>query len=197
MSESLAFSVYEFDFNIMLLLSFIGIFIKLMFEFGDFNTGGSSKASAAIIGYTLVIISISSLLFVQLSLAKIQDMKEPSAYKFIANLISGAVPPLLLLLIIIWLLYININYFDRINSGTLTEQYKDVSFISSMMVLLQIAIVFKYFSKNSSPIIDDGGDSALKALEQNITSLSYLLTLANVMFIGIINIILEYFATDG
>ena len=97
----------------------------------------------------------------------------------------------------LWLLYININYFDRINSGTLTEQYKDVSFISSMMVLLQIVIVFKYFSKNSSPISDDGDDSALKALEQNITSISYLLTLSNVMFIGIINIILEYFATDG
>ena len=197
MSESSAFSVYEFDFNIMLLLSFIGIFIKLMFEFGSFKSGGTNKASAAIIGYSLVIISISSLLFVQLSLAKMEDMKNGSVIKFITKLISGAVPPLLLLLIVIWLLYININYFDRINSGTLTEQYKDVSFISSMMVLLQLSIVFIYFSKNSSPTIDDGNDSTIKALEQNITSISYLLTLANVMFIGIINIILEYFATDG
>jgi hypothetical protein len=195
MSEPVVYSLYEFDFNIMLLLSFIGIFIKLMFEFNGNVVDGSSKASAAIVGYTLVIISIFSLLFVQLSLAKKEDMKDDGVTKFIMKLISGAVPPLLLLLIIIWLLYININYFDRINSGTLTDQYKDVSFISSMMVLLQIIIVFKYFSKNSSPKPDD--DSALMAMEQNITSISYLLTLANVMFIGILNIILEYFATDG
>jgi|TARA_B110000114_G_scaffold175331_1_gene204785 hypothetical protein len=195
MSEPVVYSLYEFDFNIMLLLSFIGIFIKLMFEFNGNVVDGSSKASAAIVGYTLVIISIFSLLFVQLSLAKKEDMKDDGVTKFIMKLISGAVPPLLLLLIVIWLLYININYFDRINSGTLTDQYKDVSFISSMMVLLQIIIVFKYFSKNSSPKPDD--DSALMAMEQNITSISYLLTLANVMFIGILNIILEYFATDG
>ena len=195
MSDKKAFSVYEFDYNIMLLLACIGIFIKLMFEFGGLQLGGSSKASAAIIGYTLVIISLSSRLFVQLSLAKPADMKKTGVYEFIRNLISTSVPPLLMLSIIIWLLYININYFDRINSNTLTDEYKNVSFISSGMVLAQLVIVFMGIS-NSQAQTDDG-DGVLQALQSNITSITYLLTLSNIMFIGITNIILEYFATDG
>lgn len=195
MSDKQAFSVYEFDYNIMLLLACIGIFIKLMFEFGGLQSGGSSKASAAIIGYTLVIISLSSLLFVQLSLAKPADMKKTGVFEFIRTLISTSVPPLLMLAIIIWLLYININYFDRINSNTLTDEYKNVSFISSGMVLAQLVIVFMGIS-NSQAQTDDG-DGVLQALQSNITSITYLLTLSNIMFIGITNIILEYFATDG
>jgi hypothetical protein len=183
------------DYNIILLLACIGIFIKLMFEFGGLQLGGSSKASAAIIGYTLVIISLSSLLFVQLSLAKPEDMKNTGVFEFIRNLISSSVPPLLMLSIIIWLLYININYFDRINSNTLTDEYNNVSFISSGMVLAQLVIVFMSISNSQAQ--SDDGDGVLQALQSNITSITYLLTLSNIMFIGITNIILEYFATDG
>ena len=143
----------------------------------------------------MVIISLSSLLFVQLSLAKPEDMKNTGVFEFIRNLISSSVPPLLMLSIIIWLLYININYFDRINSNTLTDEYKNVSFISSGMVLAQLVIVFMGISNSQAQ--PDDGDGVLQALQSNITSITYLLTLSNIMFIGITNIILEYFATDG
>lgn len=195
MSDKSAFSVYEFDYNIMLLLACIGIFIKLFFEFGGLQSGESSKASAAIIGYTLVIISLSSMLFVQLSLAKPADMRKTGVIEFISTLITGSAPPLLMLLIIIWLLYINIHYFDRINSDTLTKEYNNVSFITSGMVLAQLFVVF--MSISSSPGGSDNNDGLMQALKTNMSSITYLLTLSNIMFIGITNIILEYFATDG
>ena len=122
-------------------------------------------------------------------------MKQAGIFEFIRRLISGSIPPLLMLFIIIWLIYININYFDRINSGTLTNEYNNVSFISTGLVLAQLAVVFLSISKTEEPSEDDDGVWA--ALQSNITSITYLLTLANIMFIGIINIILEYFATDG
>tara|TARA_Y100000996_G_scaffold354830_1_gene295162 strand:+ start:654 stop:1241 length:588 start_codon:yes stop_codon:yes gene_type:complete len=195
MSEAKPFSLYEFDFNIMLLLACIGIFIKLMFEFGGVRSSNSTKATAAIIGYTLVVISLSSLLFVQLSLAKAADMKQAGILEFIRRLVSSSIPPLLMLFIIIWMIYININYYDRINSGTLTNEYNNISFISTGLILAQLSVVFLSISKNEPPSEDDDGVWA--ALQSNITSITYLLTLANIMFIGIINIILEYFATDG
>jgi hypothetical protein len=195
MSDKSAFSVYEFDYNIMLLLACIGIFIKLFFEFGGLQSGESSKASAAIIGYTLVIISLSSMLFVQLSLAKPADMRKTGVIEFISTLITGSAPPLLMLLIIIWLLYINIHYFDRINSDTLTKEYNNVSFITSGMVLAQLFVVF--MSISSTPVGSDNNDGLMQALKTNMSSITYLLTLSNIMFIGITNIILEYFATDG
>ena len=142
MSEAKPFSLYEFDFNIMLLLACIGIFIKLMFEFGGVRSSNSTKATAAIIGYTLVVISLSSLLFVQLSLAKAADMKQAGILEFIRRLVSSSIPPLLMLFIIIWMIYININYYDRINSGTLTNEYNNVSFISTGLILAQLSVVF-------------------------------------------------------
>jgi hypothetical protein len=63
------------------------------------------------------------------------------------------------------------------------------------MVLAQLVIVFMGISNSQAQ--PDDGDGVLHALQSNITSITYLLTLSNIMFIGITNIILEYFATDG
>jgi len=61
--------------------------------------------------------------------------------------------------------------------------------------LAQLVIVFMGISNSQAQ--PDDGDGVLQALQSNITSITYLLTLSNIMFIGITNIILEYFATDG
>ena len=70
MSEQKRISVYEFDFTIMLFLAFVGILIKIMFENTSLKNSNVGTASASIIGYSLVIISVISLLFVQIALAK-------------------------------------------------------------------------------------------------------------------------------
>lgn len=194
MSEQKRFSVYEFDFTIMLFLAFVGILVKIMFENTSLKNSNVGSATGSIAGYSLVIISIISLLFVQIALAK-GDSFDESFFPFLSKMIFSSMPALLMLMITMWMLFLHINYYKRINSGDLTRDYYTASFISSILQIIQLIILFKYFSSSVKNISDDNSYTA--ALESNITSLTYLLTITNVMFIGIINIILEYFSTDG
>ena len=195
MSEQKPFSVYEFDFNIMLLISFVGIFINVMFENTSLKNSNVGTASASIIGYSLVFISILSLLFVQIALAK-GDSFDESFLPFLSKILFSSMPAILMLMIVGWMLYLHFKYYDRINDGKLADDYYTASLISSILQVLQIVVLFKYFS-GSIDNVSNGDDSFNGALESNITSLTYLLTITNIMFIGIINIILEFFATDG
>tara|TARA_Y100000741_G_C18249795_1_gene556868 strand:+ start:1485 stop:2072 length:588 start_codon:yes stop_codon:yes gene_type:complete len=195
MSEQKPFSVYEFDFNIMLLISFVGIFIKVMFENTALKNSNVGTASASIIGYSLVFISILSLLFVQIALAK-GDSFDESFFPFLSKILFSSMPAILMLMIAGWMLYLHFKYYDRINDSKLTDEYYTASFISSILQVLQLVVLFKYFS-GSVKNVSSEDNSFNGALESNITSLTYLLTITNIMFIGIINIILEFFATDG
>ena len=200
MSEQKPFSVYDFDFNIMLLISFVGIFIKVMFENtslknSSLKNSNVGSASASIIGYSLVIISVLSLLFVQIALAKGDSFDEPFL-PFLSKILFSSMPAILMLMIAGWMLYLHFKYYDRINDSKLTDEYYTASFISSILQILQLIVLFKYFS-GSVKNVSSNDNSFNGALVANITSLTYLLTITNIMFIGIINIILEFFATDG
>ena len=194
MSEQKRFSVYEFDFAIMLFIAFVGILIKIMFENTSLKNSNVGTASASIIGYSLVIISVISLLFVQIALAK-GDSFDESFLPFISKMVFSSMPALLMLMITMWMLYLHFNYYERINSGNLTRDYYTASFISSILQIFQLIILFKYFSSSVKNVSEDNSYTA--ALESNITSITYLLTITNIMFVGIINIILQFFSTDG
>jgi hypothetical protein len=194
MSEQKPFSVYDFDLSIMMFISFTGIFIKLVFENPTFKNSNVDTASASIIGYSLVIISVLSLLIVQIALAK--DSFDETVVPFLSKIFLSSIPAILMLIIAGWMLFLHFKYYDRINDSKLTDEYYTASLISSVLQILQLALLFKYFSGSTKNV---GGDnnSINGALESNITSLTYLLSITNIMFIGIINIILEFFATDG
>jgi len=183
-----------FDFTIMILIAFTGIFIKLLFETTSLKDSNVKPATASIVAYSLVIISIVSLLFVQTALGSSANLSSDDNIQFIKTTLE-AIPAFLMLAITFWMLYININYYDRINQGNLTYEYGSASFISSILQSLQIAILFVSSNPSNSDTTADSG--LIAAARMNITSLTYLLTIANILFAGIINIILEFFHTDG
>lgn len=183
-----------FDFIVMILIAFTGIFIKLLFETTSLKDSNVKPATASIVAYSLVIISIVSLLFVETALGEEHKFNESDITSFIPKLLTS-IPAFLMLAITFWMLYININYYDRINQGNLTYEYGSASFISSILQSLQIAILFVSYNTQNSD--NDGDEGFIAAARTNITSLTYLLTIANILFAGIINIILEFFHTDG
>ena len=193
MSEKNKFSDNTFDFTVMLLIAFTGIFIKLLFETTSLKDSNVKPATASIVAYSLVIISIVSLLFVKTALGR-DNIGEKDINKFFSDILQ-TIPAFLMLSITFWMLYININYYDRINKGNLTDEYGSASFISSILQSLQIAILF--VSYNTPDSSNDGDNSFISAAQENISSLTYLLTIANILFAGIINLILEFFHTDG
>ena len=79
---------------------------------------------------------------------------------------------------------LNVNYYTKINKGNISNEFKLYSFVSSFVIFLHLFVVYKYFN--------------VDILEQKkFTLLSYLLTLSNIVLIGIMTIILLYFSTDG
>lgn len=193
MSEQKKISDNPFDFTIMLLIAFTGIFIKILFETTSLKDSNVKPATASIVAYSLVIISIVSLLFVETALGR-DEISDKKISVFLSKILQ-TIPAFLMLSITFWMLYININYYDRINKGNLTYEYGTASFISSILQSIQIAILF--VSYNTPVSSNDGDNSFISAAQQNISSLTYLLTIANILFAGIINLILEFFHTDG
>tara|TARA_Y100000768_G_scaffold388679_1_gene386106 strand:- start:1803 stop:2348 length:546 start_codon:yes stop_codon:yes gene_type:complete len=177
---------FDFDFNdiIIMFIAFTGLFIRIFFEslLSDHNIG---SATASIICYGLVSISIISLIF------KTQSSNQnKNLISFIIEIIKNSIPSILTLGIVIWILYININYYEQINKGNLTREYKTASYISIGLQLLQLLLIFRI-----AFIKEGGGEN--NRMSSYMKSVTYLLTILNVMFLGIISIILEYFSTDG
>jgi len=177
-----------YDTKILMVFALIGIIIKVFF--GSITEDGSSgPADATIYGFGLVDISILSIIFITFALASRMANVNLGIMQFIKNLVIGAYPSIIMLVMITWLIVINATYRKEINKGTVPSEYNSFSFMSTVLILIQLALLFK-ITHNEVNNIQDPNASLMK-------SLSFLLSILNFLFIGIINIILKFFITDG
>ena len=106
---------------------------------------------------------------------------------------------MLLLGVLVWLIYLNAAFFKRINQNKVASEYYNYSTVSTVLVIIQLIVLFKYLTEEFR--LSEGGPASKTQLEQALTSrlasVTYLVTLANVMLAAIQNIILAYFSTDG
>lgn len=189
-----------YDMTNMTLVAFAGIVIKLFLGGSYSEDGTSGPAGAAMWGYGLVAIAVLSLVVVtfglQNQMAKIQHS---SAIEFIKAMAMNSLIPLLLLGVLVWLIYLNAAFFKRINQNKVASEYYNYSTVSTVLVIIQLIVLFKYLTEEFR--LSEGGPASKTQLEQALTSrlasVTYLVTLANVMLAAIQNIILAYFSTDG
>jgi len=66
--------------------------------------------------------------------------------KFIGKLIKGASPILLTLAVLAWVMAINVTYYKRINEGNVASEFNQFSALSTMLLLFQLIILFKYLT---------------------------------------------------
>ena len=176
----------------LLAFASVGIIIKLVF-------GSAQPASAVIWGYGLSSMALFLLMMISLALANIEEMRA-GVSKFFEAFTQYALPTLLLLILLAWLIAINVNFFDLINSKKVPEEYNFYSFLSSVVILLQTAVLFMFYDQKfnitnlqqSSLKIQNEEESATKN-----STLSYIFTLINAILIGMMQIVLTFFTTDG
>ena len=189
----------KYDITIMIVFSIIGIFIKLFFGKTITSDGSEGPANAAIWGYGIVALSILSIIFITFALASRMVKLEESPLKFVKQLFQTSLPALLLFIILTWLIALNITYFRKINEGKVADEFNTYSTISNVLIIIQLIILFKYL--NDELLITKGGPSSKigieKALKSEMASFTYILTILNLIFVGIMNIVLEFFSTDG
>ena len=205
--------------TVMQTLAFIGIVIKVFFGGTVSISGTQGPASSTIWGYGLVLIAISGLFLTQYAFFTLNKQKHTYQRKAVDNnhdpsnkkknllwLAKGtldalidSIPTLGTMMVIIWLIAINTKYFTRINEGRVASEYKQYTTVSTIMIVLQLALIGKelYAKKISLIGKTDEIRAAAQATTGQDSAISYLLCLLSLIAAMMQNIVLVYFSTDA
>jgi hypothetical protein len=185
----------KYDLKNFAAISGIGIIIKLFFGTQTSKTGDSGPATAAIWGYGTITLSLVGLLLITIALATKHEGIQNTTF-------TDSIPLLLIIFVLSWIIGIYMNYYKRINKGDVAIEYYTYSNTSIIFVILQLLLVFNSIRQKMQIVDTKGQGAALnnqiqELLGQQLTSISYLFTLINFIIAGIMQVILEFFTTDG
>lgn len=188
-----------YDINNLVLFAFVGIIIKLFLGSETTDDGSRGPASAAIWGYGVIAASVLGIMFITFALASQMSNLSENSFGFVKSLLLHSLPPVLMLSVLVWLVSINSEYFKRINQGDVAKEYSTYSNLSTFMVIIQLGVLYKYLTDEL--LIGKGGPTnktmLIEALRSRLASVTYLLTLGNMMIASVMTIILRFFSTDG
>ena len=185
----------NFDINVLIMFIVVGICIKLFFGGTTTSDGSDGPANAAIWSYGIIAFSVLSIMIITYALALGSQSSSAgvSPIAFFANVASASMPALSVLFVVIWLLTLNITYFTKINEGTVASEYYTYSQISTALLVFQLMLFFK-------SIVYDTNETKTPALverSETMATMTYLFCVLNLVFIGMMTIILRFFSTDG
>jgi hypothetical protein len=94
----------------------------------------------------------------------------------------------------------NISNFKKINSGLLPEEFGVYSFISSFLIIIQSISLYRFYNEQYK--LQYNTKSRVSNIEEIIKStdnqgIMYILTILNLIILGMMQIVLEFFTTDG
>tara|TARA_Y100000287_G_C14209007_1_gene349748 strand:- start:454 stop:1047 length:594 start_codon:yes stop_codon:yes gene_type:complete len=188
-----------YDINNLVLFAFVGIIIKLFLGSSTTEDGSRGPASAAVWGYGVIAASVLGIMFITFAMASQMTKLTQNDIGFIKSLFLHSLPPVLMLTVLVWLITINGEYFKRINQGEVAAEYNTYNNLSTFMVMIQLGVLYKYMIDEL--LIGKGGPTnktmLVEALRSRLASVTYLLTLGNMMVATVMTIILKYFSTDG
>ena len=188
-----------YDINNLVLFAFVGIIIKLFLGSNTSDDGSTGPASSAIWGYGVIAVSLLGIMFITFAMASQMSKLSENSLGFVKSLLMHSLPPVLMLTVLVWLITINSEFDKRINQGEVAGEYNTYNNLSTFMVMIQLGVLYKYLVDEL--LIGKGGPTnktmLIEALRSRLASVTYLLTLGNMMVAAVMTIILKYFSTDG
>jgi len=194
----------------LVVLAIAGEIVKIFFEENYTKLGTSGPASTTIWGYGLTGIALVLMIFMAIYLTSTNEKQqnklllerganEKSIFQYyISILSSGAIPVILTLGIIVYIISLNFIYYTRINSNKVSSSYAVYSFFSSLLIIIQIGIIIKYMYSILTGIQSQRSNNNEKRNKQSILKgLSLIVTTINFIFVLILHILLAFFSTDG
>jgi hypothetical protein len=189
-----------YDINILTGIAFAGLAIKLFFYQNKSDDGVDGPANSVIWGYGVVLISLLGILYITFSLASKTEMQS-SAFEFIKTVFSSSFPVLFLMGLLIWFIIMNISYQSRINKGHVSKDYYKFGFVSTALIILQIIIILKYVRDKmgmTKAMTDNNAMSKVfNEMSKQMAYIGYAVGSINYFIAAIMQVILEYFSTDG
>jgi hypothetical protein len=194
----------------LVVLALAGIIVKIFFEENYTKLGNNGPASTTIWGYGLTSIALVLMIFMAIYLTRKESEQKGNLLLergakdtnilmyYLEILSSGAIPVILTLGIVVYIIILNFIYFTRINSNKVSSSYPVYSFFSSLLIVIQIGIIIKYMFSILNTINTKTGDKSKKQNEESILKgLSLIVTTINYIFVLILHILLAFFSTDG
>ena len=178
----------KLEINNLFVLLGMGIMVKIMFN-------SNQPTSATIWGYGIASMCLFLILMISLALGKNQFSQSFS--NFLHLFWNNAIPVLCLLILLFWVITLNVMYSTKLNNNTVPQEYHLYSLISSILTILQAIILYLFISNKLKE-----NTSSSTALENKIESIDhstviYVLTVLNGVIIGMMQIVLTFFTTDG
>ena len=140
------------------------------------------------IAFTGNIITAAGILFIMLLSALFSVNNSGNTigtFTVIKNMILGSLPSVLTLAVVTYTLIMNSVYRTNLINGHVASEYYSYSSFSSLLILIQVGLLIKYMIDISS------GKSS------DIGSVIYVFSIINIMILGIMQVILQFFSTDG
>lgn len=169
------------------MLLIIGISIKILGNIGLTIIG---QATSTIWGYTVVLFALLGIIILKFDTTQVDffdQIKEIPKYMF------------WLIVLIIWVLSLNIKYYEVINKQKVPPEFNMWNNWSTWsLLIITITIPFTFMLKKTRYFAEKIKSSyILKNSEQDLITIIYFILLIVFIIIGIQNIILQNFSVDG
>ena len=153
-----------------------------------FFTQSQTALGAYIAGYSVLTLGIMMILLILFNNI-LRVSSNGSAFQIIYSILMTSGPFLLILAVIGFVLYLLINYKDRIIAGHIAPSYNSFSNIIVMLLLLQVYLVYTNISTDSF--------KSTGKISKVTSSFIYLLGVLTSICSIILATILKYYSTDG
>lgn len=153
------------------------------------NTTGNNSINATISGYVTMIFSLLIIMFMVMNNFSQTTNGTQNYIQIIMNALITMGPFILLLAIIGFLLYIIISYRTIISEGHVSSYYYTFSFLSSILVLIQIFFIYNGTTSRSF--------QQTHLLSKITNSIVCFTAVINSICAIILFVILKYYTTDG
>jgi hypothetical protein len=208
---------FDYIINSMLLISIVGMCIKIFFGSRISKDGTYGPANSVIYGYGLVALSVLTVIFVSYAIHdRIGNIENRGSIKntvnfinnkgkmtnivtFLKSFLSSSAPSIITILSLLWIITLNISHYSRINKGMVATEYYQLSTGTSFLFIIQLICVFQYLklfiqSKSESDI---NKKNEIIKTQSRIAFATYFITALNLIVAGMMTIILQFFSTDG
>lgn len=164
------------------------IFASLVSFIIGFFTESKASLGAYIAGYSVLTLGIMMILIILFNNV-LRVTSNGSTFQILSAILMTSGPFLLIFAIISFILYLLINYRDKIIDGHVTPSYNSFSNIIVLLLLLQVYLVYTNIST-------DNFESSGK-ISKVTSSFIYLLGVLTAICSIILSTILKYYSTDG
>lgn len=182
-----------YDIQIFSFLCILGIIFRMIFA-----RSTKDYATATIWGYSFSLLSLMGLIISSFALSNKNQYSE-GVMGFFKNIIANSLPIIFTLVIIALIILQNISFYNQINSGKVADEYFSFSGVSAFLILVQVSLVINFLLDKLKQYSSNKGAKAdiMGALASELNSIILILSITNIAFVGMLQVILKYFSTDG